>query len=205
MKMFKKAFFAIVLASLMAGAPAFSADFDFSGYMPYHNTVLLFGISVAAPSDVTLFSSSWDDGNFDPMLGFWTSAGDLIAFQDDGLNIGTTSSNGFPYDHGTWDSYYAVPGLAAGSYLVTLTTFANFNNGATLSAGFAYDGQTPIPISGWDQPANPTGHDGSYYAFHILNVNEATHTPPSVPVAGALWLLGSGLVGLVGLRRKVKS
>ena len=46
---------------------------------------------------------------------------------------------------------------------------------------------------------------GTYYAlitaFHDMQMTRQ----PAVPLPGALWLLGSGLVGVVGLRKKMKT
>jgi hypothetical protein len=46
--------------------------------------------------------------------------------------------------------------------------------------------------------------DGTeHYLTATLNFDGSSTTPP-VPVPGAVWLLGSGLVGIVGVRRKFK-
>jgi len=45
--------------------------------------------------------------------------------------------------------------------------------------------------------------EGEYVWIDDLHI--ATECVGAVPIPGALWLLGSGLIGLVGLRRKIKS
>ena len=40
--------------------------------------------------------------------------------------------------------------------------------------------------------------------FNMNSGNMVSDTGPVVPIPGAVWLLGSGLIGLVGLRRKLK-
>lgn len=46
---------------------------------------------------------------------------------------------------------------------------------------------------------------GGTQSFYILaDVTSAVLSPTSVPIPAALWLLGSGLIGLIGLRRKFK-
>jgi len=190
---------------------SYALDFDFFGTMPYHNDVLQFGFTSAGAGNVTLFSSSWDDGGFDPMLGLWDSSGNLIYFQDDGHNTGSTLSNSVSYTHGTWDSYYTAP-VGVGDYTVTLTAYNNFNNSSLLSGGFNRDGETPILITSWNQPAN--GYRTDDYAFHILNVSEATgpgdepgdepgNPQPNtvVPEPLTMVLFGSGLWGAF-LRQK---
>lgn len=210
----------VSILGLMA-LPAVALDFDFSGNFTQDNDVLLFNFTVggSVASNVTVFSSSWlygypppggGPGGFDPMLGIWTAAGNLIAFQDDGGNIGTTLSNGVLYNHGVWDSYYQVL-LDPGNYIASITQFDNFNNGTTLSAGFKYDGTpnftfvndyggaTQALFNGvWDDENDPRI---SFWQFHLLDVAEAN----VVPVPGTLLLLGSGLIGLAGWRRFRKS
>ncbi len=82
-------------------------------------------------------------------------------------------------------------------------------------------------VGRYDEPTNNSVHpqhyvgmirqysDGSYEKFDLTWIDEdcieneylgawvVTDSNPVVPIPGAVWLLGSGLVGLVGLRRKV--
>lgn len=46
--------------------------------------------------------------------------------------------------------------------------------------------------------ADGTVMDGKILPQHLADINQ-------VPIPGAVWLLGSGLIGLVGLRRKIRS
>ncbi len=75
---------AAIAANLSAG-PAAAADFDFSGSFVNDNDVLRFNFTVGAPGVVTLFTSSWLGGGFDPILSLWDSAGNQLAEQDDGF------------------------------------------------------------------------------------------------------------------------
>jgi hypothetical protein len=48
-----------------------------------------------------------------------------------------------------------------------------------------------------------TGDSSDYlYAIRTYEDGSSAVAPSAVPVPGAVWLLGSGLMGLVGLRRK---
>lgn len=185
----KKMLGILSVVGLMLGGNAKALDFDYFGSINYDNDVLLFDFSVDSLSLVTVFSSSWDNGGFDPMLGIWDDDGELIAFQDDGHNVGSTLSNGTLYDYGDWDSWYQV-NLAAGGYTASLSMFPNFNNGSNLSDGFYYDNETPLPI--------PNGQ----YAFHLVNVDQAG--PVGVPdAAGTFLLLTLSVSGLGALRRRL--
>lgn len=203
----------LTLASLLVGASSLSAaDFDFSGTFRQDNDIAQFNFTVGVDSTVTVFSSSWDDGGFDPILAIWTGGGSLMAQQDDGGNTGSTMSNAVSYTHGTWDSYYTVF-LTAGNYIATVAQYNNFSVSANLADGFQQDGNPnftfdqnyggatqPLFNGVWDNNDPRTGN----YVFHILNVAEATHQPPGVPDhASTLGLLGLAFVGVASLRRRL--
>jgi hypothetical protein len=205
--------------ALGAASSAFAIDYTFSGSFQKDNDVTQFSFSVLNPSSVTVFSSSWDEGGFDPILAIWTGAGALIYEQDDGGNAGSTNvdTDGpggnapIAYSHGVWDSYYTV-NLAAGNYIATVTQFSNFANSGLLSGGFQQDGNPnftfdlgyggatqPFFNGVWDSDDPRTGN----YVFHLLNVDNATHQPPTVPEgASTVGLLAAAMAGVALLRRR---
>jgi hypothetical protein len=196
------------LTSLVMSVRA--TDFDFSGNFFKDNDIATFNFSVAGTSTVTVFSSSWIKGGFDPILAVWDSSRNLMAEQDDGHNLSGGTSNGVFYATGDWDSYYTVT-LAAGSYIATVAEYANFANGTLLSDGFHFDdvphftsvnnygGATQLDFNGVRSNPDPRTSD---YAFHILNVDTAEQHGPGVPdSASTAALLGLGLVTLVSARR----
>ncbi|MCA9262753.1 MAG: DVUA0089 family protein, partial [Planctomycetales bacterium] len=153
---------AVMMLSFIGTAQA-ALDFDFSGTFTKDNDIALLNFTVGSTSTVTVFSSSWVEGNttgvpvhgFDPILAIWDSSGNLIEQQDDGGFSGQESSNGTLYDVGTWDSYYQVL-LGPGTYTASIAQFDNFAAGSNLSDGFIHDSD-PHFTTGWGPQADFNG------------------------------------------------
>lgn len=188
----------LFLGSFSDRADAGLVEYDYSGNLTYHNDVLQFRFSVTESSLVTLFSSSWHRGGFDPIMALWDAAGNLLMEQDDGHNVGTTMSNGVEYRHGNWDSYFSQI-VDAGSYIVTIATYNNWALGSLLSDGFTFDSDNPALIADWYQPSN--GNKESFFEFHILGANQASGPSPT-PEPGTIVLMALGLGGMYLIIRR---
>lgn len=200
-----------LLAAVALGASLHQAsalDFDFSAAFTKDNDVVREYFSLADPATVTVFTSSWDDGGFDPVLALWDSSGNLIAEWDDSGLVGSEVSNGVSYDYGSWDVFEKVS-LPAGSYSVTIAQFNNFAialPGENISLGFQWGSNPnftfteqfgPQPyfngVNGdWDGASYNDPRTGNY-AFHIKT--------PDMGSSAVLLALGLGMLVTVGRRR----
>jgi hypothetical protein len=94
----------------------------------------------------------------------------------------------------------ATAHVLAGTVLLTdLSTFTPFLNMDINSGETATFTQTIPSLDSHYALAFGVGRDGG--AAYLSATIDAT----AVPIPGALWLMGSGLVGLIGLRRKYSS
>ncbi len=90
------------------------------------------------------------------------------------------------------------------------TAYDSFSTGTATNAsgtinGAAYDGTTAILVKGGSIGGDWGGFLGAQY-FEVWNVSFVkTGDIPTIPVPAAVWLFGSGLLGLVGVARRKKS
>lgn len=198
-------------ASIAVSVPARATDFDFSGTFEQDNDVLLFDFDIDAGSTVTIFSSSWVNGGFDPVLTLFDSAGNFIDYQDDGAFTGSTLSNGVNYNHDVWDIYF-TSFLPAGSYQASLTQFNNIPLGFSLSDGFLYDGagnENFTAAFGCSQgsfcgAASIDDPRTNAWELHVLNVTQANVVEPPTSVPEPTSLLGLIAMGVLGAGSMLK-
>lgn len=197
----KKTMLSVVLALFLVfslGTAASASDFDFNGTFSYGYDVASFKFTINESSTVTLFTSSYAQGGFDPYLTLWTGSGAYIEGNDDDgdESIDYGYSNGNRYLIGLFDAYVLWE-LSAGDYIVTLTQFGNSANSDSLGGGFFEDNNPEFDFSGRD----------AAFRIHIVNVAEAVQlgdgaAPAPVPAPATLILFGTGLLGAFGVSRK---
>lgn len=202
-----------LMAGIVGNASAISLSY--TGTFSADDDVQLINFTANITSLVTLRSYSYAggvqaDGNvvsaggFDPILALFDSTGNFIDENDDGDFVPVDPNTGEALD-----TELEIL-LAPGDYTVAIMQYVNFANGPTLGDGFAEQGN-PFFTAGLGGCSNgqfcdisnvaPYNNRTNQWAFDVLNVNEV----PAVPVPAAVWLFGSGLLGLVGMARRKKA
>src|SRR5579883_3481991 len=187
-----------IAALAIAASTAASADVIISGTSPMDDTVAFFLYSVQSTADVTVQTTSYATGGFEPILTLFDDAGNELFFDSGYATAGDASFS--------WNS------LAGVTYTVALTEYDNFANGPTLGDGFAEQGNGDFTAQPPFNPSDPGGAfqlpgpiqlDGDWtVAFSssepTLSALE-TPEPPAFPLA-----LCAALIGLPLLRKRLR-
>ena len=202
----KRMMFWGLMFALILSVPVFAnADtFSFGGNIANHNDVVFINFTLNQDAtNVRVWTDSFDGGgasggNFDPITALWTSTGNRIAENDDNSSIN-------PGTQTYYDSGFSLATLTAGGYMFSIACYDNFARSSLLSDGFQYDGDTPVALGAWMySDVSTSGLDpniGTYWHVVLDGVDSASN---QVPEPASMLLLGLGLVGLAGARRKFK-
>ena len=165
----------------------------------YNDTVLtsnITGISVGNAAKITV---NLDNGGASLLNQTWTSA-DLHSVVFDFNNGGLLTTFTAPFGGSLSDTAGNFVTDAGGNLSAVLSEWTDSNAGTD----FSTNGDTPTE---WFL----NGGNGIYYnnfdgidLTNVANMLTATswQNASAVPVPAAVWLMGSGLIGLVGLRKK---
>jgi len=179
-------------------------------YTDYYGTETIAADDFISSSDAEISIVNWQgavlDGDNDLLNGFW------IRFYS---NNGTVPYSLLCEEYVPMEDILFVDRDHYASYTANLTT-ASFLALANTPYWFSVQADTLIKYAGDDDNSGWWGWAGNYStilnpAYDIVRgplYNETSfyfELSNPVPIPGAVWLLGSGLLGLVGLRRRINS
>jgi len=175
---------------------ASTANADFlDSHIAYHNDVIYHSFIIDRLTDLTAWTDSYGllgdpqtPRNFDPIVSLWHQ-GMLVTFNDDDPTIR-------PGEQGVYDAGFRAYNLMPGTYLFTIAAYDNFAMGTSLGSGFLRDGETPIPLAEWTEPAGVL----SPGSFVRLNWDMC----PAVPEPSTWVMMGAGLAlaGVMARRQR---
>ena len=203
---------------VFAVAPAARADtFTFTGTLASDDEVRLFGFTVggSSPSAVTINTTSYAQGGFDPFLAlFQVSPGVMV----DGLLLNAPFVGPLPTNFvdgtelvsaafiefnddvnemaGLYDSFLQTT-LSPGFYIFSVTQFGNVPVGPTLEEGFSQEGNGNFRAGFVD--AFGVRRNGNFSV--TISGPGVTQAAP-IPEPTTMLLLGTGLAGIAARVRR---
>jgi len=181
-------------AGLWFGTHAQAALLSFNGSFTADDNVQFVSFVQSSLSPVTLQTSSYAAGGFDPIVAVFDHAtGMLVGQNDDGAGVPPDPSTGEALDA------LLTLSLTPGQYDVSVTEFDNFALGPTLADGFVESGQGNFTASLFPCGA-PNFCDVTQSARTnqwALTISDETVTAVSEPSTMALFIVGLACFGTV--------
>ncbi len=205
--------FLAVVATVLFVQPV-RADMLYTSNVAWNATTGQYGISGTGVSVTDPFSLSSASTITSIDLGLWDAGGTSSHYDPSTLDytirdasgavlssgtVGLTTLNNQLYGSGFWEfqsEFSLNKNLAAGTYYLTLAN-GSATNGEGI--GWSFD-QSNNNLTAWSSTNFMTSSANVSAESFIINGSPATPTP----IPAAAWLLGSGLMGLFGFRRKEK-
>ena len=194
--------------NIIVGGTYFGMDTDGSGVIEkdertgvFQNDGIFLGTAQAASGSHTGLPDGSETPGIDAPWGFFGNTG--MHQSTSAINVLSASGNNATLDFSgwsvTWNGIADIP-MGAGAHA------GNADGVATLSCsggtGNCEAGSTYILEYSATVPLNdPSNFGGVKYVFHA----EGTVGAAVIPVPAAVWLFGSGLLGLVGVARRRKA
>lgn len=211
---------ALLLLGWMATLPASATTQSVVGSLDPSNAndVFLDTFTLASPSDLIIQSYGYGGSSGAP--GGTNAAGTVIAaggfdtyfslFEGSGASATFLASNDdggcgpATPDPVCEDSRLSFANLAAGTYVLALTLPENYSIAENYGAGTLGDGFIGLQGDYYDEASDTVRT--SAYAFDLTSTPTSTPPPPPptvTPEPSALLLLGTGMIGLYGVRRRL--
>lgn len=195
------------------------------GAVDYYGTFVagsgsFFGMDTNADSKIAITEATAIDGLNGITIGSTQAAGDIDTWSFFG-NVGQDYTTVAPTGGTTggvnlsgWTVFWNSINVPMGTGAWTPANCAaahmgcsgqSFSNGvANFTWSGTYGDSYTLTYTATVPAGDPSGFGNVRYYLQLVGTVEGGGTPPPVPVPAAAWLLGSGLLGLVGVARRRK-
>lgn len=197
--------------SAVVWADPITPALSFGGNFSSDDQILTIPFVLSAPGTVTLNTTSFATGGFEPVLSLFEGTGALSLIGQDtigGTAPGACGGRGIDGSSGYCLDAFLEQSLNAGTYLLALTESDNFANGPSFFDGFSQQGQGNFTGPEY------TGTSGSFLLFdgsqrssaYLVNLTgDNLSSPTPEPFSAGLIAVGFAAAGLIYRKRKSSS